>query len=442
MGSGVRKHSSSFNPKMSLLGGGSLLKSQWRNLAWDEKSRFELIETIREYKPLAQVGVQQARLLLLGHVNVGKSSFFNTINSIFRNHVTAQAPVGSPRDQRSITTKMRAYQVRNGREGKDLNFKIVDTMGIEEERRKGFDPTELPYLLDGHVSDNHQFDPSGNISPEMPGFQKLPKLPEKIHCCIFVIDATSVSSLSDELLNKLNDMRTKITGRGIPIIVLMTKIDKACDQTRGDVSLVYKSATIQHLIAQTSSKIGVPVSHVLPVKNYTHEIELDPWVDVLALSALQQMLRFTDNYFDECLVTSGTGYVPPEKQSSDAWTRKATLNGSSAPAQMKQAWSNNNASTPTAVAGRITGVSVHNTPSGRNGVMAGVLGTPASKFPEAEKKPLLLEENHVVELDEEKEEKERIDEDLVKKPEVEEINQNKMADFNENLPNQIPQEVA
>uniref|UniRef100_H2ZMU3 Uncharacterized protein n=1 Tax=Ciona savignyi TaxID=51511 RepID=H2ZMU3_CIOSA len=238
-------------------------------------------------------------------------------------------------------------------------------------------------------------------------------------------------------------MRTKITGRGIPIIVLVTKIDKACEHTRGDVSLVYRSSTIQHLIAQASNKIGIPVSHILPVKNYTHEIELDPWVDVLALSALQQMLRFTDNYFDECLVSTATGYVPPDKQSSDAWTRKATLGGgSSGPTQVKQAWSNNNASgTPTAVAGRITGVSVHNTPGGLNGMKSGLLGTP--KISESENKRPPIEENHVEEFEMEKEEKGLVEEDVQKKQvEIDGVNPAKLADFNENLPNQIPQVVA
>ena len=51
---------------------------------------------------------------------------------------------------------MRSYQVRDGREGKVLNFEIVDTMGVEGNNGEGFDPAELPYILDGHVPDNHQ----------------------------------------------------------------------------------------------------------------------------------------------------------------------------------------------------------------------------------------------------------------------------------------------
>lgn len=335
------------------LNNSTLVKNQWRPLEWKDQTRYELIETIREYKPLDQVGVQQARILLLGHTNVGKSSFFNTINSIFRNHVTAQAVVGSPDDQRTVTTKMRSYQVRDGREGKVLNFEIVDTMGVEGNNGEGFDPAELPYILDGHVPDNHQFDSKGNISADMHGFKKSPGLKEKIHCCVFVLDATRIENMDEGLKRKLSEMRKKITSRGIPLLVLVSKIDQVCSHTLRDIALVYRSAKVQQLIAQASLKIGIPVCHILPIKNYTHEIELDTCVDILSLSALQQMLRFTDNYFDESLVTLGKGYVQPSQSSNDAWTKSATRNPTPSPklnggavirpdSEIKMAWVNGN----------------------------------------------------------------------------------------------------
>lgn len=40
--------------------------------------------------------------------------------------------------------------------------------------------------------------------------------------------------------------------------------------------------------------------NVLPVKNYSHETELNDNCDILLLSAMKQMLNFADNYFDEC----------------------------------------------------------------------------------------------------------------------------------------------
>ena len=50
---------------------------------------------------------------------------------------------------------------------------------------------------------------------------------------------------------------------------------------------------------EVSARLGVPMSCVVPVKNYSEELELDPNCDILLLSAVIQMLRFADNYFDE-----------------------------------------------------------------------------------------------------------------------------------------------
>ena len=50
---------------------------------------------------------------------------------------------------------------------------------------------------------------------------------------------------------------------------------------------------------EASARLGVPLSCIVPVKNYCEELELDPDNDILLLSAIIQMLRFADNYFDE-----------------------------------------------------------------------------------------------------------------------------------------------
>lgn len=59
---------------------------------------------IEGYKPLKELEVNQARLLMIGQVGAGKSSFINTINSIFRGHITSQACSGDT--QNSLTTEV------------------------------------------------------------------------------------------------------------------------------------------------------------------------------------------------------------------------------------------------------------------------------------------------------------------------------------------------
>lgn len=50
---------------------------------------------------------------------------------------------------------------------------------------------------------------------------------------------------------------------------------------------------------KASVQLGVPLSCVIPVRNYSEELELDTNCDILLLSAIIQMLRFADNYFDD-----------------------------------------------------------------------------------------------------------------------------------------------
>nr|XP_054306028.1 interferon-induced protein 44-like isoform X4 [Pongo pygmaeus] len=70
--------------------------------------RNRLLADIRAYKPYADL-VSEIRILLVGPIGSGKSSFFNSVKSIFHGHVTGQAIVGS--DITSITERDRIHCV-------------------------------------------------------------------------------------------------------------------------------------------------------------------------------------------------------------------------------------------------------------------------------------------------------------------------------------------
>ncbi|XP_078000775.1 uncharacterized protein LOC144453372 [Glandiceps talaboti] len=278
--------------------GGLYTESEtWRRLHWDEQTRANLKQEVAHHRPLECFGVRQFRILLLGQIGAGKSSFFNTINSIYRGHVTSQANMGSA--PHSLTTRFRAYEVRSSRGGDPLHFRMCDTMGLEESM--GLDVTDIPYLLDGNIPDRHQFNPAVRITPDVPGFIKTPTLAQKMHCVVFVVDCSTVSVMSSRIIEKFASIQTHVHQRGIPLIVLLTKVDTACPYVNRDLSLVYRSKYIQEKVEEISYKLGVPRSSILPVKNYESELELDTKVDVLALTALRQMFRFADNFFDDQL---------------------------------------------------------------------------------------------------------------------------------------------
>ena len=53
---------------------------------------------------------------------------------------------------------------------------------------------------------------------------------------------------------------------------------------------------------ELSESLGIPLSCVLPVKNYSEELELDLDTDVLLFSAVEQMLNYADSFFENQVI--------------------------------------------------------------------------------------------------------------------------------------------
>uniref|UniRef100_A0A3Q3H0Y0 Interferon induced protein 44f3 n=1 Tax=Labrus bergylta TaxID=56723 RepID=A0A3Q3H0Y0_9LABR len=271
------------------------LESPWRTVIWETEKRTELMDKLRTYRPLVN-SVSKARVLLVGPVGAGKSSFFNSLNSVFRGYVTSQAMAGC--STTSLTTQFRTYTLKDGREGKPLPIILCDTMGLEE-TGPGVGLDDIISILKGHVPDRYQFNPSAPLHSDVHGYRERPELKDKIHCVVYVLDACKVSIMPSKLEETLEAIRKKINLIGVPQLILLTKVDEACPLVLEDVRNVYKSLYIKQMMQEASSRLGLPLSCVVPVKNYSEELEVNPNCDILLLSAVNQMLRFTDNYFDD-----------------------------------------------------------------------------------------------------------------------------------------------
>ncbi|XP_067369664.1 interferon-induced protein 44-like isoform X2 [Channa argus] len=216
----------------------------WRTLVWEPEKRKEMMDSIKNYKP-ATGSVSQARILLIGPVGAGKSSFFNSVNSVFKGHVTSQAIAGS--STQSLTTQFRTYSLKDGREGKPLPIVLCDTMGLEESTGSGLDIEDISSILKGHVPNGYQFNASAAFHAETPGYRMSPQIKDKIHCVTYVLDAGKIPIMPVKLLEKLNAIRKKVNLLGIPQLVLLTKTDEACPLVKEDVRNVYKSEYIKEM---------------------------------------------------------------------------------------------------------------------------------------------------------------------------------------------------
>uniref|UniRef100_A0A4W5KQY5 TLDc domain-containing protein n=1 Tax=Hucho hucho TaxID=62062 RepID=A0A4W5KQY5_9TELE len=272
-----------------------LLETPWRKIDWEGYgTKDRLMDYIKNYKPEVK-SVVQPRVLLVGPVGAGKSSFFNSINSVFKGHVTGQANTGSVGT--SLTTQFRTYSIKAEQGGKALPLVLCDTMGLEEGPSAGLDTDDITSILKGHVQDRSTR-PCLSRSDGV-GYCKWPGLKDTIHCVVYVLDACKVTLVSAKMVDKLAAIRKGINKLGVPQLVLLTKVDEACPLVREDLTNIYLSHYIERMTREVSVCLGVSQSCVLPVKNYSREFELDIHTDILLLTAVVQMLRYTDDYFDE-----------------------------------------------------------------------------------------------------------------------------------------------
>ncbi|CAO2600438.1 Interferon-induced protein 44-like [Lemmus lemmus] len=162
--------------------------------------RKKLLSALRAYRPHEDL-VPEVRILLVGPVGSGKSSFFNSVKSVFQGHLTRQAIVGS--DETSITEEYRTYSVKNGEGGKMLPFLLCDSMGLDEREESGLCIDDIPHILRGHVPDRYQFNPCKPIKPRLFTYDSPPPLKDRIHCVAYVLNINSVNVLSDKMVAKL-----------------------------------------------------------------------------------------------------------------------------------------------------------------------------------------------------------------------------------------------
>ncbi|XP_051788711.1 interferon-induced protein 44-like [Erpetoichthys calabaricus] len=284
-----------------------LLDKPWRELKFTEEVRTELIEDIKKYTTKTD-DVEQPRILLIGQIKAGKSSFFNSVNSVFKGYPIFQATACEK--ETSMSKYCRTYAVYDSKSGKTLPFTFCDIMGLEPYSVGGIHVKDIINVIRGYIPDNYKFNPM-EAKEVCKTCTEQPSLADKVHCIVYVIDASVVNLLEKELQNKFDEIHEEAHRLGIPQLVLLAKVDLTCNIVKDDLTKVYQSRYIHEKVIKVSQMVGVPVSCILPVKNYWWETELDMKVDILTLKALQQILRQSEAFFDEIKQRGKSREAPP-----------------------------------------------------------------------------------------------------------------------------------
>lgn len=266
--------------------------------------RGRLLSALRAYRPKKDL-VSEVRILLVGPVGSGKSSFFNSVKSAFQGHLTRQAIVGS--DETSITKQYRIYSVKDGEGGKTLPFMLCDSMGLDEREEAGLCIDDISHILKGCVPDRYQFNPCKPIKPKHPTSVTSPPLKDRIHCVAYVLNINSVNTLSDKMVAKLKEVHKDAGACGVGQVALLTNVNN-CDEVLDDSFLnMTENMTSQSQVKNVQNMLNIPIANILMVSNYASERSLEPMKDVLILAALRQMLRAADDSLED---------LPPEETAS------------------------------------------------------------------------------------------------------------------------------
>ncbi|XP_052786782.1 interferon-induced protein 44-like [Mya arenaria] len=254
----------------------------------------KMTEELSLIKPQSGRGITDFRLLLVGPIAAGKSSFINTVMSAFAGRVIHKASVGS--SDNGLTNKYMPYPVRQ-EDGSCLNFRLCDTPGIGE--HSAMDVVNLHFLLDGHLPNSFQFSHSHHVSTKTVGFIQKPTLSDEVHSVAFVLDASTVGDMSPTAIVRLNDCKRLAQEKGIPIVVILTKIDKLHEEIEDNLADIFKCQEIKAVVDQVSETLGIPPNHVFPVKNYHSEMETEVDMHGLALIALRKLICMASDVLEE-----------------------------------------------------------------------------------------------------------------------------------------------
>uniref|UniRef100_A0A673L6E2 Interferon-induced protein 44-like n=2 Tax=Sinocyclocheilus rhinocerous TaxID=307959 RepID=A0A673L6E2_9TELE len=262
---------------------------------WGQKE--ELKKSLEGFS-VSHPDIKCIRILVAGQIGAGKSSFINSVNSTFQGRITSGALVNTNSvSSHSFTNRITTHRVR-GADG-DLPFIWTDTMGLKTEAMEGSQPEDIIKAIYGHVKENCKFNTEEPLDHKSEDYVSDPLLSNQAFCLVYVVDSKTIELTDTRLIDKLRIIRHRIRDTRIPQVIVMTKVDEACLLVKNDLKKVYTSKMIKKKMQVCSDMIGVPLNCIFPVKNYQDEIKINNDVDVLILTAFEQIVNLANDRLRE-----------------------------------------------------------------------------------------------------------------------------------------------
>lgn len=259
---------------------------------WSGRFHERLLETIQQHET-EEEGIERIRILLLGQVKAGKSSFINTVATIDRKRMAQVTRAGAA--DGSLTNELKEYRPREALK----KICILDTMGLET-NMSGLNVKDVLHLVNGNVCPGYKFNPASSITKKRDEYRSDPKRCDKVNCVVYVVDANILGqdNVSGETKQILKDVHAELSSQDVATFVLLTKIDVLCQSVATNVINTYTSEKVKQAVNLAEELYKVPKQNIFPVKNYEHESGRNLNAEILILLALKQMVNFGTDFLN------------------------------------------------------------------------------------------------------------------------------------------------
>lgn len=229
-------------------------------------------------------------IMVMGNIGAGKSSFINTLFTVFRNngHIST---IASPHGINVSSTTKRFHEVilTTLRDGKTI--RIYDCRGVHCHEWSSTDyKDDLIKAVDGCIRKNYQFQKDSGIQEDSVFFNKNPTISDKMHCVLYVTESNQVQQ------EILMHVREHVDDNVIPLRVILTKVDQLNLCGDGNLSGIFRSRQVNRKVESVQKMFGIQENQILPIANYVNGMTQNIVQDVLALLTIDEILQDAISY--------------------------------------------------------------------------------------------------------------------------------------------------